>query len=138
ASEAVDGRKVYGTPHFISPEQARGQAVDHRSDLYSLGATAYRLLSGKTPFEGGSTREILRALQTEPPRPLGELVTDLPPELDGVIRRLMEKEPAARFPTAETLRRECERLRLVAEHGPTLEVRHGSRAQRVLTLTLLL
>ncbi len=138
ASEAVDGRKVFGTPHFISPEQARGQAVDQRSDLYSLGATAYRLLSGKTPFEGGSTREILRALQTEAPRPLRELVRELPPELEAVIQRLMEKDAAARFPTAETLRRECERLRLVAEHGPTLAVQRGSRAQRVLTLTLLL
>jgi hypothetical protein len=132
------GRKVYGTPHFIAPEQARGEAVDHRSDLYSLGATAYRLLSGKTPFEGGSTREILRALQTEAPRPLHELVPDLPPDLEGVVARLMEKDPAARFPTAETLRRECERLRLVAEHGPTLEVQRGSRAQRWVGVTLLL
>jgi len=138
ANEAVDGRKVYGTPHFIAPEQARGQAVDHRSDLYSLGATAYRLLSGRTPFEGASTREILRALQTEEPRPLHELVPDLSPELEAVVRRLMEKDPAARFPTAETLRRECERLRLVAEHGPTIEVVQGSRAQRALLVALLL
>jgi hypothetical protein len=132
------GRKVYGTPHFIAPEQARGQAVDHRSDLYSLGATAYRLLSGKTPFEGATTREILRALQTDAPRPLHELVADLPGELETVVQRLMEKDPAARFPTAEALRRECERLRLVAEHGPTLEVARGSRAQRALVVALLL
>jgi len=137
ASEAVDGRKVYGTPHFISPEQARGQAVDHRSDLYSLGATAYRLLSGRTPFEGGSTREILRALQSDAPRPLHELVADLPGELEAVIQRLMEKEPAARFPTAEALRRECERLRLVAEHGTTLEAAQGSRLQRTILTALL-
>ncbi|MSR61899.1 MAG: FHA domain-containing protein [Planctomycetes bacterium] len=138
ASEAVDGRRVFGTPHFISPEQARGEAVDHRSDLYSLGATAYRLLSGKTPFEGASTREILRALQNDAPRPLKELVASVPPELDAVITRLMEKTPGARFATAESLRRECERLRLVAEHGPTLEVQSGSRSQRWLGLVLLL
>jgi len=137
ASEAVDGRRVFGTPHFISPEQARGEAVDHRSDLYSLGATAYRLLSGRTPFEGASTREILRALQNDAPRPLKELVPDVPPELDAVIARLMQKTPALRFPTAENLRRECERLRLVAEHGPTLEVQRGSRSQRWLGLVLL-
>ena len=139
ASEVGEGgRKVFGTPHFISPEQARGAAVDHRSDLYSLGATAYRLLSGKTPFEGSTTRDILRALQNDAPRPLRELVPELPAELDALVRRLMEKEPAARFPTAEALRRECERLRLVAEHGPALEVRRGARAQLWLGLVLLL
>ncbi|HEX6884879.1 MAG TPA: FHA domain-containing serine/threonine-protein kinase [Planctomycetota bacterium] len=133
------GRKVYGTPHFIAPEQARGEPVDNRSDLYALGATAYRLLSGKTPFEGASTREILRALQSEQPRPLRELVPDLPPELDALIARLMEKDPAARFPTAEALRRECERLRLLAEHGPTLEAARpggGRRLAAVLALLL--
>ncbi|NOT31704.1 MAG: protein kinase, partial [Planctomycetes bacterium] len=139
ASEVGEGgRKVFGTPHFISPEQARGAAVDHRSDLYSLGATAYRLLSGKTSFEGATTRDILRALQNDAPRPLRELVPDLPAELDALVRRLMEKEPAARFPTAEALRRECERLRLVAEHGPALEVKRGARAQLGLGLVLLL
>jgi len=138
ASEAVDGRKVFGTPHFIAPEQARGEAVDHRSDLYALGATAYRLLSGRTPFEGASTREILRALQTEEPRPLKEFVPDLPDELAALVQRLMQKDPAARFPTAESLRRECERLRLVAEHGPAPEVKSGSRWQALVGVLLLL
>ncbi len=139
ASEVGEGgRKVFGTPHFISPEQARGAAVDHRSDLYSLGATAYRLLSGKTAFEGATTRDILRALQNEAPAPLKTLVPDLAPELDALVRRLMEKDPGARFPTAEALRRECERLRLVVEHGPTLAARSGSRAQLVLGLLLVL
>jgi protein kinase-like protein/FHA domain-containing protein len=137
ASEAVDGRKVFGTPHFIAPEQARGQAVDHRSDLYALGATAYRLLSGKTPFEGATTREILRALQNDAPRPLHELVPELPGELEAVVTRLMEKAPEARYPTAESLRRECERLRLVAEHGPAPEVQQGSRWQMALAVGLL-
>ena len=132
-----DNKKIYGTPHFISPEQARGEAVDHRSDLYSLGATAYRLLSGRTPFEGGSTREILRALQSESPRQLAELVRTIPPELEALVARLMEKDPRARFPTAEALRRECERLRLVAEHGPTLEAERGARSQWKVGVALL-
>ncbi len=131
------GRKVFGTPHFISPEQARGEAVDQRSDLYSLGATAYRLLSGKTAFEGSTTRDILRALQNDAPRPLRELVPELPDELEQVVRRLMEKDPGARFPTAEALRRECERLRLMAEHGPAPEVGRGSRSRLAVALVLL-
>jgi hypothetical protein len=64
-------------------------------------------------------------------------VPSVPDELAAVIGRLMEKEPAARFPTAEALRRECERLRLVAEHGPALEVKRGSRSQLALGLVLL-
>ncbi len=125
---ASEGRKVFGTPHFISPEQARGDPVDHRSDLYSLGATAYRLLSGRTPFEGGTTRDILRALQTETPRPLRELVANLPPELEALVARLMARDPRERFPSAGALRRECERLRLLAEHGTALTTR-ASRTQ---------
>ena len=123
--EPVDGKKIFGTPHFVSPEQARGEPVDHRSDLYSLGATAYRLLSGRTPFEGASTRDILRALQTEPPRPLEELIPGLPAELSAVIARLMAKQPAARFHSADALKKECERLRLYADHGgpPSTEAR---------------
>jgi hypothetical protein len=132
------GRKVYGTPHFIAPEQARGEAVDNRSDLYSLGATAYRLLSGHTPFEGASTREILRALQSEEPRPLQELVADLPAELAAVITRLLQKDPGARFPTAEALRRECERLRLVAEHGAPQEATRTGGGRRAAAVLLLL
>ena len=55
-----------GTPHFMAPEQARGAKPDHRSDLYALGATAFRLLTGHTPFEGETTRDILRAHFTQP------------------------------------------------------------------------
>jgi len=135
---AAGGRKVFGTPHFIAPEQARGAAVDHRSDLYALGATLYRLLSGQTPFEGATTREILRALQSEEPRPLKELVPELPAELNALVMRLLAKDPAARFPTAEALKRECERLKLVSEHGATLEVTRKGGVQRLLAGGLLL
>lgn len=135
---AAGGRKVFGTPHFIAPEQARGAAVDHRSDLYALGATLYRLLSGRTPHEGATTREILRALQSEEPRPIDTLVPDLPPELAAIVMRLLRKDPAARFPTAETLKRECERLKLVSEHGATLELEKKGGLQRMLAAGLLL
>ena len=70
AEDADAGKKIFGTPHFISPEQARGERVDCRSDLYSLGATAYRLLTGKTPFEGATTRDILRGHFTTRPTPV--------------------------------------------------------------------
>ncbi len=104
-------RKVFGTPHFMSPEQARGERLDHRSDLYSLGATAYRLLTGHTPFEGQDAREIVRALLRDEPRAMREFVPDLPPGVVALVERLMRKDAAQRFGTAQEALREIESLR---------------------------
>jgi len=99
-----DGKQpILGTPHFMAPEQARGGKVDGRADLYALGATAYRLLTGKTPFQGATTRDILRAHFTEdPPSPSAE-VAGVPAELDAVIVKLLAKEPQDRFASANDL-----------------------------------
>ena len=104
-------RKIFGTPHFISPEQVRGEMADCRSDLYSLGATAYRLLTGHTPFEGDDSREILRAKLTRDPTPLRHYITDVPEALVQIVDRLMRRDPAERFPSASSLLKELERLR---------------------------
>jgi serine/threonine protein kinase len=112
-----DNKKIYGTPHFISPEQARGERVDCRSDLYSLGATVYRLLSGHTPFEGATTRDILRGHFFEEPKPLAELAPDVPPDLARIVHRLLKKKPDERFLSAGVLLQEVERLRSGAVHA---------------------
>ncbi len=126
-----EGKKIFGTPHFISPEQARGEAVDNRSDLYSLGATAYRLLTGHTPFEGETTRDILRGHFTEEPQPLHDYVPEVPQGLESLIARLLAKEPESRPASAQFLLGEVDRLRLEADHGvggPALAVQPKSRA----------
>jgi hypothetical protein len=104
-------KKVFGTPHFMSPEQARGERVDHRSDLYSLGATAYRLLTGHTPFEGQSAREIVRSLLRDEPKSMKELAPDLSDDVVAFVGRLMKKDAAQRFASAAEVLREIERLR---------------------------
>ncbi len=104
-------KKIFGTPHFMSPEQARGEKVDSRSDLYSLGATAYRLLSGHTAFEGTNAREILRAHLRDTPKPLRSLAADVPEELERLVARLMQKDPAQRFASAAELVKELDRIR---------------------------
>ena len=124
AEDDERGRKIYGTPHFISPEQARGETVDGRSDLYSLGATAYRLLSGRTPFTGETTRDILRAHFTEQPAP----IPDVPDRLNELIQKLLAKSPADRFQRAEELVQAVDRLRAEADHGlsaPAAPARRG-------------
>jgi serine/threonine protein kinase len=127
-----EGRRIFGTPHFIAPEVVRGGAADSRSDLYSLGATAYRLLSGHTPFEGASTREILRGVLNDPAPPLAERVPGLPAGVARLVHRLLEKEPAARFPSAQVTLDEIERLRRGETGGPVTLQPRPSRLPLVL------
>jgi hypothetical protein len=103
---------IFGTPHFISPEQAQGKPVDQRADLYSLGATAYRFLSGRTPFEGSSVRELIQQQISSEPPPLRKLAPDIPEELGAIVARLMKKDPAERYPSAAALIEDLEKIRL--------------------------
>ncbi len=101
--EDVLAGKVAGTPHFMSPEQIRREPLDHRSDLYSLGVTFYRLLTGKTPFSGKTVKEILKAhLEASPPS-VRALCPEAPEELDEVLRKLLAKKPEERFQSASEL-----------------------------------
>ncbi len=93
-----------GTPAFSSPEQVRGVRLDLRSDLFSLGATLYYLLSGRFPFGEGSVGQILARVVDEEPAPLDSNAIGLPPGLERVVRRLMAKEPGARYADYRALR----------------------------------
>jgi serine/threonine-protein kinase len=91
---------VAGTPQFMAPEQARGDAVDQRADLFSLGSTMYAMATGQAPFHGDSGLAVIRQVCDNSPRPICELNPDLPPWLDGIIRKLHAKDPAQRFQSA--------------------------------------
>ncbi|MFQ5506056.1 MAG: protein kinase, partial [Planctomycetota bacterium] len=101
---------IVGTPHFISPEQIRNQKVDHRSDLYSLGCTFYRLLTGKTPFPSQGVKAILKAHLEAPPPSLREALPEAPEELEGVIARLLAKDPDERYQHAAELAEELDAI----------------------------
>jgi serine/threonine-protein kinase len=97
---------VLGTPAYMSTEQASGVAnVDARSDIYSLGAVAYFLLTGSTPFKGTSAVQILAAHLYEPVKSLRSTCSDVPADLEAVVLRCMEKEPIKRYADAESLDR---------------------------------
>ena len=99
----LDGT-VAGTPAYLSPEQAGGQeAVEARSDIYSVGALAYFLLSGRPPFAGRTAMKVIAAHLYEVPEPLSRHRGDMPADLEAVILRCLAKEPNARFPDAESL-----------------------------------
>ena len=92
---------VLGTPAYMSPEQAAGDAVDARSDIFSFGAVLYEMVTGRRPFQRDSLRETVGAILNEEPKPLPDKV---PPELAKVILRCLRKDPARRFQTAADLR----------------------------------
>jgi serine/threonine protein kinase len=95
---------ISGTPLFMSPEQASGvDDVDARSDIYSLGAVAYTLLSGSPPFERRSALEVLIAHARDEVTPLSQLRPDVPPDLEAIILRCLAKKSEDRFQAAETL-----------------------------------
>ena len=104
AERDAKGRvKVMGTPRYMAPEQARGLPVDHRTDQYCLGATAFHLLTGQPPYEGNDPKSVMVAHVNEPvPDPI-EVKSDLPKPWCELCQRLMAKEPAERFATAEAL-----------------------------------
>jgi hypothetical protein len=96
AESGLEGRRIVGTPHFMAPEQARGEAVDHRADLYALGASAYRLLCGANPYDGSDPRDILRAKLSGPHRPLAERQPELPDGVVALVESLLARDPAQR------------------------------------------
>ncbi|GGJ15849.1 protein kinase domain-containing protein [Streptomyces brasiliensis] len=95
---------VMGTPQYLSPEQALGKAVDHRSDLYATGCLLYELLALRPPFTGETPLSVVYQHVQDIPTPPSETSDASPPELDGLVMRSLAKEPDDRFQTAEEMR----------------------------------
>jgi hypothetical protein len=91
---------VAGTPQYMSPEQARGETVDRRSDLFSLGSVLYAMCTGRPPFRGDSGISVLKRVCDDTPRPIRETNADIPEWLEAIVARLHAKDPAERYQTA--------------------------------------
>ena len=91
---------VAGTPSFMSPEQAEGRSVDHRSDLFSLGSVLYAISTGRPPFRAGTNMGVLKRVCEDTPTPLRDANPELPEWLAAAIEKLHAKDPAARFQSA--------------------------------------
>ena len=102
--------QVLGTPVYMSPEQARGGDVDHRTDIYALGVVSYEMLTGDAPFRGRSSLDTMVAHQEDPVPPLSARVPGLPDELGQLIEAMLAKEPDGR-PTLAAVRAVLRRLR---------------------------
>ncbi|WNG35711.1 protein kinase [Archangium violaceum] len=108
ASDAEDGGltrvgTVMGTPAYMPPEQAMGQPVDERADVYALGAILYHLLAGTQPYDGGSSGQVLQRVVQGPPPPLSQRQLCIPVDLVAIVTKAMAREPAERYATAREL-----------------------------------
>ena len=111
-----DSNEIWGTPYYISPEKCRRQKIDFRADIYSLGGTLYHALTGQPPFEGEDANAVVRARFEGAPLKPSEVRPDLPPEIDAIIMRMLELEPAMRYPTYQSLMGDIKRY--LAKAGP--------------------
>ncbi|HEX6770479.1 MAG TPA: protein kinase [Acidobacteriaceae bacterium] len=101
---------TFGTIAYMSPEQARGQGLDLRTDLFSLGAVLYEMTTGRLPFPGDSNADILASLLAREPEPVRKLNPAIPKELERIILKLLAKDKAKRYQNASEVRADLEKL----------------------------
>ncbi|MHC4398473.1 MAG: protein kinase domain-containing protein [Planctomycetota bacterium] len=94
---------IAGTPQYMAPEQAKGDPIDHRADLFSLGSVMYTMCTGRSPFRAAATVAVLRRICDDVPRPVRQVNPDVPDWLEEIVLKLHEKDPADRFQSAAEL-----------------------------------
>lgn len=112
-----------GTVAYMSPEQARGEEVDHKTDIWSLGVVLYEMISGELPFRGDNEQSVIFSILNREPRPVKGLDTAIPKELEGILRKCLSKNPKKRFTSAEELSQVLEELKSKLTTRTTLSTR---------------
>jgi len=117
--DATIAGSVVGTPLYMPPEQANGETVDERADVYAIGAVLYHVLAGKSPYHDETRATIVDAVRTRPPIPLASHVSDIPADLVAIVERAMARDVASRYPNGRALADDLRRFQtgqLVAAH----------------------
>src|SRR5262249_25900809 len=113
----TDPGSVVGTVGYMSPEQARGEVLDSRTDLFSFGVVLYEMVTGEPAFAGPALAVIYDAILNKTPTPLRQLNPEVPAELERIVARALEKARDQRYQTAGDLRADLERLKRQTESG---------------------
>ncbi len=116
---------VMGTDAYMSPEQARGRQIDHRTDIWSLGVVIYELLAGQRPFAGETRADTITAILAYEPKPLSSLTNDLPAELHWVVSKALTKDVEGRYQTAKELQVDLKKIKRSFEQGEGLSEASG-------------
>jgi TolB-like protein/tRNA A-37 threonylcarbamoyl transferase component Bud32/cytochrome c-type biogenesis protein CcmH/NrfG len=122
--------RIQGTFAYMAPEQARGGAIDARSDIFSFGTTLYEMVTGRTPFQRGTSLDTLSAILNEPALPPSQLNADVPPELERILAKCLEKEPTDRYQDTEDLAVDLRQLRRTSGTAAPVFKAAGSRFRR--------
>ncbi len=117
----TDAGTVMGTANYMSPEQARGQKVDARTDIWSLGVMLYELTTGRLPFSGATTTDVVASIVKTEPIPLTRFSTELPSKLEEIVAKALEKDREERYQTVKDLLVDMRRLRKRLEFEAELE-----------------
>ena len=126
---------VMGTVPYMAPEQLRGEPLDARSDLFSLGVLLYELATGQRPFRGKSSAEVTSSILRDLPAPVHVVRKELPADLGRIVARCLDKDPDRRIQTAKDVRNELELLRRASESGPLAAVAADVPSVAVLPFT---
>jgi serine/threonine-protein kinase len=129
-AKAVEMRRItfgsfsptMGTPDYMAPEQVKGKRGDERTDIYSLGAILYEMLTGRMPFEGPNAYMVMNARLIGDPIAPSKIKPDIPPEVEEIVLHALEREPDDRYPSAEAMKAEL-------DHPETVKV--TNRAARL-------
>jgi serine/threonine protein kinase len=113
---------LLGTPNYMSPEQARAQSVDHRTDIFSLGVVMYEMITGRSPFAGASLGDTIGKILNSQPPALARFNYEAPVELERIVLKCLQKDPDRRYQTASDLRVDLVNLKAQLEGGKTTDV----------------
>jgi len=118
AADPITGEgRILGTVAYMSPEQAQGQPIDARSDLFSLGVMLFEMATGQRPFSGETSMSVISSILKDTPKSVSDLNAALPRDLGRIVRRALTKDPERRYQTAKDLRNDLEELKASLDSG---------------------